>query len=84
MWLYDAFLIYFGSYSYILSHISGPRSVFDEQLNQMTTKMLKSSRKVQAEKVLNETSLEDWKCYWYYYDMMVGGDIRNWLLSKKQ
>lgn len=69
-WLYDFSLFYIGSYSYLYSHIAGQKAVWDDQLNEMCQRMANSGKNVQADKIMDFTSLEDWKCYFYNFDLL--------------
>ena len=39
-WLYDFGLLYFGTYSYLLSHIVGIRNVYDQRLDSLCKRMV--------------------------------------------
>ena len=34
-WVYDTSLLYFGAYSYLLSHVAGMRAIYDSKLDSM-------------------------------------------------
>ena len=68
-WIYDFGLLYFGTYSFILSHVVGIRKVYDQRLNDMCQTMIQSRKKINADKLFDFTHLDDWKCYVYKFDL---------------
>ena len=68
-WTYDLGCLYLGSYSYLLSHILGMKAVYDPKLDEMCQKLVKSGKKVNAENILDYTTLHPWKAYFYWFDI---------------
>ena len=75
MLVYEAGLLYGGSYAFLLSQIAGIRAVFDPKVDSMCQRMLRSGRRVDPDQQLEFTALEDWKCYLYHCDLMFGSYV---------
>ena len=69
LWIYDLGLLYFGTYSFLLSHIIGIRKVYDQRLDNLCQNMVRSRKKTNVDKLMDFTLLEDWKCYLYKFDL---------------
>ena len=69
LWVYDLGLIYFGTYAYLLSHIMGVKMAYDKKIDELCLKMASSGKKVNPEKIMDFTTLADWKCYLYKWDL---------------
>ena len=69
-WLYDIFLMYSGVYAFLLSNVVGVYKAWP-QYEDLTQKMIGSRKRVRPEAVMDETELDDFKCYFYQYDMAI-------------
>ena len=69
LWLYDISMLYGGTYTFLYSNIAGINQVYDEKHDELCQRMVHSRKKVNPQHIMDFTSLDDWKCYFYKFDL---------------
>ena len=69
--MYDAMLMYGGVYAFLQSQIWPMKMIYDDRLDTLCQRMVSSRKKANAEVIMDKSSLHDWKCYFYKFDLLV-------------
>ena len=66
--MYDIGCLYLGVNFYLLSLIEWSRVAFDSEVEAMSQKVMHNGVRVKPAKLLDNSALDPWKCYYYWHD----------------